>query len=274
LWTPAESSEGKLISAVSLLGTACLSNPETDSGESYLGYMKPSDFILKNPLFSPLRLVGWKVLSRILAAKNMMILAAGNEPRRATIYALIRQVRVDTQMILLDPEAYNIYAAATRTTKILGAIAEVGVFRGGSARLICEAKGNRQLLLFDTFAGMPETGEDDPRFARGVLVGPLPNVQAYLAEFPNVFFHQGFFPDSAAGLEEMRFSFVHLDVDIYQSTVSCLEWFYPRLNRGAMLISHDYPVAEGVRKAFDEFLGDKPECLIELSETQAAFIKL
>jgi hypothetical protein len=107
-----------------------------------------------------------------------------------------------------------------------------------------------------------------------VLVGSLGNVQAYLQDFCNVLFHQGFFPDSAAGLEDLRFSFVHLDVDIYRSTLSCLEWFYPRMNRGAMLVSHDYPVAEGVRKAFDEFLADKPECLIELSETQAAFIKL
>jgi O-methyltransferase len=242
--------------------------------KSYFSDMKPSDLILKNPLFSPLRLAGWKVLSRILAAKNMTIQAAGNEPQRATTYALIRQVRVDTQMILLDPEAYNIYAAVRRTDKIPGEIAEVGVFRGGSARLICEAKGTRQLRLFDTFAGMPETGKDDPRFGKGVLVGSLSNVKAYLREFPNVFFHQGFFPDSAAGLEDLKFSFVHLDVDIYQSTVSCLEWFYPRLNRGAMLISHDYPVAEGVRKAFDEFLADKPECLIELSETQAAFIRV
>lgn len=236
--------------------------------------MTASDFILKSPVFSPLRLAGWKVLSKILAAKNMVIVAAGNEPQRAAIYSLIRKVRVDTQMILLDPEAYNIYAAVRRTAKVPGAIAEVGVFRGGSARLMCEVKGDRHLHLFDTFAGMPETGDIDPRFGKGVLVGSLDNVQAYLRDFPNVFFHPGFFPDTAVGLEDLRFSFVHLDVDIYRSTADSLQWFYPRLNRGGMLISHDYPVAEGVRKAFDEFLADKPDCLIELSETQAAFIKL
>jgi hypothetical protein len=72
----------------------------------------------------------------------------------------------------------------------------------------------------------------------------------------------------------LSFSFVHLDVDLYQSTLSGLEWFYPRLNRGGVLISHDYTIAKGVRKAFDEFFIDKPECLIELSGSQVAFVKL
>ena len=52
------------------------------------------------------------------------------------------------------------------------------------------------------------------------------------------------------------FSFVHLDVDLYQSTKDGLAWFYPRLNRGGILISHDYSNADGVRKAFDEFFAE------------------
>jgi O-methyltransferase len=95
-----------------------------------------------------------------------------------------------------------------------------------------------------------------------------------LQGYSNMHFHQGLFPSTTAGLDHLRFSFVHLDVDLYQSTKDGLEWFYPKLNRGGMLISHDYPEAKGVVKAFHEFFADKPECLIELNGTQVGFVKI
>jgi O-methyltransferase len=230
--------------------------------------------MLTAPLFSPLRLLAWRVLSTALAARDMAIVPAGRDPRRKPTYAFIRKVRSETQMLLIDPEAYSIHSLASQSMKIPGVIAEVGVFRGGSARLICDVKGDRPLHLFDTFAGLPDAGKHDDRFQRGSFTSDIEDVRAYLKPFPNVFFHQGYFPDSAQGLEELRFSFVHIDVDLYESTKGCLEWFYDKMNSGAVLISHDYSVAEGVRKAFDDFFADKPECLIELEGTQVAFTKL
>jgi O-methyltransferase len=225
-------------------------------------------------LFSTFRVAAFSVLNKALARRNMCIVPAANEPQRAAAYKLIRQVREETQMVLLESEAYNIYAAAQRTQKVPGIIAELGVYRGGSARLICELKKDRDLHLFDTFAGLPETSQWDPDFKAGGFASSFEEVQNYLKAYPNVHFHRGFFPDTAQGLEDLRFSFVHLDVDLYESTRSGLAWFYPRMNRGAVLISHDYVNAEGVRKAFEEFFVDKPECLIELSGTQVAFVKL
>ena len=88
-------------------------------------------------------------------------------------------------------------------------------------------------------------------------------------------YHRGLFPASTAGFPaDTMFSMVHLDVDIYQSTIDGLTWFYPRILRGGILISHDYVDAEGVRKAFREFFDDKPECLIELTGSQVAVVKL
>jgi len=177
-------------------------------------------------------------------------------------------------MVLMDPEAYNVYAAAQRSAKVPGDIAEVGVYRGGSARLICEVKGPRALHLFDTLAGLPPAGEWDTKFQSGGFASSLTEVQEYLQRFPGVHFHPGLFPDTARGLEQLTFSFVHLDVDLWQSTVSSLEWFYPRLNRGGILICHDYGHAEGVSKAFDEFFANKPECILELAGSHVAFVKV
>jgi hypothetical protein len=210
----------------------------------------------------------------MLAEHNLAVVAADNDPYRSAAYDLIRRTRQETSLVLRDPEAYAIYSTARHTAKLPGDIAEVGVYRGGSARLISEVKGSRALHLFDTFAGLPKQGEVDSKFRAGGFASSLDEVRKYLEPFPNVHFHQGLFPDSAQGLESLAFSFVHLDVDLYQSTVSGLEWFYPRLNRGAVLISHDYSDAEGVRRAFDEFFSKRPESLIELAGSQVAFVKL
>jgi O-methyltransferase len=176
---------------------------------------------------------------------------------------MIRQTRIETSMLLLDSEAWSICTQVRRTAKVPGDIAEVGVYKGGSARLICEEKGERALHLFDTFEGLPDTSERDSRFQKGGFTSTIDQAQTYLKRFPGVYFHKGLFPDTSRGLEHLTFSFVHLDVDLYQSTLSGLEWFYPRMNRGAILISHDYADTEAVRKAFEEFFADKPECLIE-----------
>src|SRR5205085_6808666 len=50
---------------------------------------------------------------------------------------------------------FNVYQLVLRTQKLEGEIAEVGVYRGGSAKLIASLKGTKPLHLFDTFAGMP-----------------------------------------------------------------------------------------------------------------------
>lgn len=232
------------------------------------------DLVIDNPLLSPVRLAAWSMMTKVLARKHLMIVEADNLPERAQTHELIRQVRQETSMILLDSEALSLCAHVRRTAKVPGDIAELGVYRGGSARLICEYKGDRALHLFDTFDGLPEAAECDPKFRKGGFNCPLDKVQTLLEGFPQVHFHRGLFPETARSLDHLTFSFVHFDVDLFQSTLSGLQWFYPRLNRGGVLISHDYTIAEGVRKAFDKFFADKPECLLELAGSQIAFVKL
>ena len=99
-------------------------------------------------------------------------------------------------------------------------------------------------------------------------------VRAYLADQPNVHFHQGMFSGTANPCADSRFSLVHLDVDLYEGTRECLEFFYPRLLPGGVIISHDYSYLAGVRAAFDEFLATRPERPIELPSSQVMIVKL
>ncbi len=105
----------------------------------------------------------------------------------------------------------------------------------------------------------------------------MESVRKYLADFPNVYFYPGLFPDSVPAddvrLGAAKFSFVHLDVDLYESTLACLKYFYPLMNPGGVILSHDYSILAGVERAFKEFLADKPEGLIDLPTTQCMVIK-
>ena len=66
-----------------------------------------------------------------------------------------------------------------------------------------------------------------------------------------------------------------MDGDIYESTLEGLRFFYPRMNKGGIILSHDYCSLgfPGVKRAFDEFMSDKPEPVIELWDSQALVVK-
>lgn len=177
-------------------------------------------------------------------------------------------------------ERYNLWALARSVADRAGALAEVGVYRGGSASLLCAAKDAAPLHLFDTFSGMPAVNPStDGAFRAGDFAdGTLDHVRAFLAGYSNLHFHPGIFPTSAAALAETKpvFKFVHLDVDLHASTRDALAWFYPRMTRGGLIVTHDYSdvTVPGVKLAFDEFFSDKPETVVPLWFSQAVVTKL
>jgi O-methyltransferase len=198
-----------------------------------------------------------------------------NDPERRRIIELIRQIKRERPMLLSDNEAFQIFMAVRKTEHISGDMAEVGVYRGGSAKLICEANRDRILHLFDTFQGLPKVSDiDKPQFCDGQFAASFEEVKNSLKAYKNVYLHVGLFPDTAVPVEKENFSFVHLDVDTYESTTKCLEFFYPRMSKGGVILSHDYITATGVRKAFDEFFQDKLEPVIEIPGSQCLITKI
>ncbi|HEV2350765.1 MAG TPA: TylF/MycF/NovP-related O-methyltransferase [Terriglobia bacterium] len=216
----------------------------------------------------------WRVITWLLAQRNMAAVPAPQDSYRSEDYNLIRRVISETDMLLVQDEAYQLLSCARGTGKIQGEIAEVGVYRGGSARLMCEVRGNRALYLFDTFGGLPSTDQLDSRFGAGQYAASFEKVQAYLADFPNVHIYKGLFPTTSGPIADKRFSFVHVDVDLYEPTRDCLEFFYPRVNPGGMFMIHDYLWAEGVRKAVQDFFATRPEPILELAGAYCGIIRM
>ena len=225
----------------------------------------------------PRRILG-RIVTYAITGTGFLIISSiisYSDPERIKIIDLINKIKEETNMMLANNEAYQIFTVAKRTEKIKGDLAEIGVYKGGSAKLICEAKGDRGLHLFDTFEGIPKVEEIDRTcFCEGMFAASFEDVKNYLKEYKNVYFYKGLFPATAQPIKGKKFSFVNLDVDTYGSNLSCLKFFYPRMNRGGIIIAHDYVFAAGVRKAFDEFFKDKPEPIIEMSGTQCLLVKL
>lgn len=171
---------------------------------------------------------------------------------------------------------YVLAALARQAAAVPGAMAEVGVYRGGTARLLARLRPDRHLYLFDTFAGMPPTDPVRDRHRAGDFADTsLASVQAFV-DAENADFRPGLFPATSAGLEHERFALVHVDCDIYASVRACCEWFYPRLGPGAALVFDDYgqESCPGAREAVDAFFADKPEQPILGVEGQALIFRL
>jgi O-methyltransferase len=172
-----------------------------------------------------------------------------------------------------------LYQSARQVASLAGDIGEVGVFKGGTAKLLAKtaAQSKKTLHLFDTFLGMPETDpEKDIHKAGDFSDTSLERVQAFLSDCDNVRFYQGIFPHTSGPIEQTPFSMVHVDVDIYQSVIDCCRFFYPRVIRGGLIIFDDYGFLScpGVKKAVDEFFLDKPEEPIYLPTGQCMAIRL
>ena len=112
-------------------------------------------------LYYPRRIFGEAMVYAVAYAieRRGGIIHYYSDAERGKVIDLINGIRKATEILTNNNEAYQIFMVVKRTAKIEGDIAEVGVYKGGTAKLICEAKGNRVLHLFDTFTGIPNIQE-------------------------------------------------------------------------------------------------------------------
>ncbi len=163
---------------------------------------------------------------------------------------------------------------------IAGSIVECGVWRGGSmmaAALTLKrlAKEDRDLYLFDTYAGMTRPTEVDisyrgqsafVQFERAKQTGataawhcvPLEEVKGNLVNTgytpERMKFIKGKVEDTLPGSTPQQIALLRLDTDWYESTRHELIHLFPRLAVGGVLIVDDYGYWQGSRKATDEYL--------------------
>ena len=155
---------------------------------------------------------------------------------------------------------------------IPGALVECGVWRGGSMMAVALSlkqlgKMDRDLVLFDTFAGMTTADARDVdmtgQAGAGVApAGSLASSEAEVAEnlrstgYPmhRVHLVKGRVEETLPAHAPEKIGLLRLDTDWYESTRHELQHLYPRLSRGGVLFLDDYGYWRGTRQATDEYL--------------------
>ncbi|MGH6726108.1 MAG: TylF/MycF/NovP-related O-methyltransferase [Pseudolabrys sp.] len=166
------------------------------------------------------------------------------------------------------------------TQQVPGDTAECGVYLGASSYLICSFIAGSALpkshLMFDSFEGLSApVGEDNTHWREHDLQVDFGETARRLSQFKNIHFYKGWIPDRFAEIVDRRFSFLHIDVDLYQPTRDSVAFFYPRMSAGGVIVCDDYGFAScaGATKAIDEYLADKPEKMVMLSDGGGFLIK-
>jgi O-methyltransferase len=159
--------------------------------------------------------------------------------------------------------------------KISGEFAELGVFKGQTAKLIHYYCPERNLYLFDTFSGFDKRDINQEskqiKLSESILAFQNTSSEAAIKHIEpindNISIFKGYFPQSIPReLNNKQYAFVHLDADLYVPTIEGLKFFYPKVPKGGMIVCHDYNAWPGVRKAVDEFFHGKQEVAIPMPD--------
>jgi len=175
--------------------------------------------------------------------------------------------------------------------RIEGSIVECGVCNGGSAALLGgvskQWNREREIFLFDSFAGLPEPTEHDVTVEKKKgkkgdalgheaivreccfdVVGLLPQktriIKGWFAEsFPRVMPEMG------------PIAILHLDCDWHESVDYCLRALYDKVSSGGVIVVDDYGFFLGAKKALDTFLRERgiSPLLLHTKECAAYFFK-
>lgn len=152
---------------------------------------------------------------------------------------------------------------------VTGSFAEVGVYKGYTAKILHMLSPTRKFYLFDTFSGFAEKDFEMEKKKKSSSESfadtSLESVKRYIAPNENVVFCKGYFPATASFVpKEEKFALVHLDADLYNPIYEGLKFFYPKMSPNGLIIVHDYLSGAwpGVKEAVDTFLVDKPESIV------------
>lgn len=205
-----------------------------------------------------------------------------DDPEYLAADALVREKRITG---IPSDRCYVLLEFSRQVRNVPGDIAECGVRYGKSTMFILTGAGaesTKSVHIFDSFEGLSEPAAEDQNpggktvWESGELAVSQDTVRANLDRFADrLTLYKGWIPERFRDVDDRQFSFVHVDVDLYQPTLDSAAFFYPRLQRGGVMVCDDYGsgYCPGAKRAFDEFFADKTERVIALPTGQGIVIK-
>lgn len=188
---------------------------------------------------------------------------------------------------------YHTFETAKELSGIDGDFVECGVAGGAQIMAmnyaIADTNSNKKIYAFDSFEGIPMAGEFDVtqpgigeiahnKFAplserlvsSGITVHSQESVVTNFSNVgisdDNVVYIKGWFQNTLPVFAESidKISLLRLDGDLYESTLICLEYLYPKVVEGGVVIVDDYAL-EGARKAISDYFNGELPKMIEVN---------
>jgi O-methyltransferase len=153
-------------------------------------------------------------------------------------------------------------------------VVECGTWKGGmAAGMVSITKGIANYGFFDSFEGLPSVKEIDGDRAKNWQQNKesdyyYDNCTAALEDFQRtlaktglsnnqISFYKGWFESTVPSMPQREIALLRLDGDWYESTLVCLESFFPMLKEGGLLIIDDYDPWSGCTQAIHDYLSSR-----------------
>lgn len=211
---------------------------------------------------------------------DMVVIGVLDEERSEAICSQIIDLGFNKEIVYLK-DLYNLFDIRSGTIRLVaeriieqqvpGAIAELGVYKGDTAWQLNTLFPDRTLYLFDTFEGFDSADTEIENNRQYSMAKEKDfsdtDVDSILKRIPypnNVIVKKGYFPETTTGLDDEKYAFVSLDADLYAPTLAGLEYFYPRISPGGIIVLHDYGNSrfKGVKEAVDAYETDHGKLLL------------
>ncbi|MFY9101283.1 class I SAM-dependent methyltransferase [Aliarcobacter cryaerophilus] len=179
---------------------------------------------------------------------------------------------------------YELFTLVKQSSKLKsGALIEIGVFEGGTGAIIAKqaelSNINEKVYLCDTFNGVVKSSEYDPNYYDGEHKATKNTVENLLQDIniQNTVILEGIFPDETGReIENLQFRFCHIDVDVYYSANDIVEWIWPKMVVGGMIVYDDYgySTCKGITKHVNELSNDDDKMIFYNTNGHAIIIKI
>jgi len=188
--------------------------------------------------------------------------------------------KMKTRTLVDEYRCFELWQIALQQQKVEGNFLEVGVWQGGTALLLGKSLDNsdKKLYLADTFSGVVNASEVDSNYIGGEHSDTSVD---FVTEFLNSELQQNFelligeFPTATGDLVSGPLSFVHIDVDVYNSGKSILDWCRTRMSPNGVIVFDDYGFlsTDGITKLVNENFVDDDFLIVYNLNGHAILVK-
>jgi O-methyltransferase len=191
------------------------------------------------------------------------------------IYNLIRN-----NTLVDRPRCYSLYLLLDQVKDVPGDVLEVGTWRGGTGGMFASVLNEKKIYLADTFTGVVKSSKwehYEDKAHNDTSEDLVSNFLQKDLNLKNVELLTGIFPEDTGGrVEDKKFAFVYLDVDVYLSTRDAFNFVWDKVSQYGIVAFDDYGMISacgGIKKFVDEIKDDQDKIFIQNLNGQAYIIK-